>query len=628
MALKPRRTRRTTLLGRCCEKICCAGGIRKRRAAAALRAARERCVRLVLEAEDYGEQDITPMEHLRAAEVHLASVEQWLIGRVGGERGRRAVARLQGVARSEKLAADLGMTNGLAESEDVRCFESTFFPPQSGEVLLRAFQCRVRSSEFRHAGTLYLSNTRLCFHSNTWGIEAQFAFPWSDTCKFRLVSAENSRIFVSLDLKTPTMFDGAEVKTFELLLYGISDLGHVHRCATYFTGTGLFGMWTTPLGGDHSPPVATIKRQYSRKLSHRDTMTFKDIEERCVAWQLQRRSTVFQDDWRPPFLPHDGQKQIGWVAFEDELRYVQHPFIPKDMDDLAARASIAPPIPEVEFLGQMRLCSWEVEIGIGTDDDGWQYAVDFYHSPDQWADCVGWFSHVRRRKWKPRFDAKAGDVGDAGDDSEQVIARMSTTILDSKPIQGHPPLVEVDIGEVPLGALASAIEADDWQLEGSLMSTYFRDTGATNLDVGPWASGDRSEDATVAAVKGKVRSVDFVQVLDPKPFMCPDKTHIHSTWHVVSTDVQVVVESVSMSLDVPYGTDFNVIVCDTFRVDAETGHTKMVRTYGLEWVNSIMWASMVEAKVPEELTKGGHLCADVVARWAQQHGRPASLDRP
>jgi hypothetical protein len=579
----------------------------------------------VFEAEDYGEQDITPMEHLRAAEVHLASIEQWLIGRVQGEGGRRAVALLQGVERSEKLAADLGMTKGLAESEDVSCFESTFFPPQSGELLLRAIQCRVKSSEFRYAGTLYVSNRRLCFHSNTWGIEARFAFTWSDTCKFRLLSAESSRIVVSLDLKTPTAFDGAEVKAFEIILYGISDLGHVHRCATYFTGTGLFGMWTSPLGGDDSPQSPQVTRRH-RALSHRGTMTFKDIEERCVAWQLQRRSTVFQDDWRPPFLPHDGQKQIGWVAFEDQWRYVQHPFIPKDMDDLAARACTAPPIPEVEFLGQMRLCSWDVEIGIDTDDDGWQYAIDFYHSPDQWGNNVGWFSHVRRRKWKPTFTAQVGDVGDAEDASE-VIVRLNTTILDTKRIQGHPLLVEIDIGAVPLGALASALEADDWQLEGSLMSTYFQDVLATNLEVGPWASGDRSEGATVAAVKGKIRSVDFVKILDPRPFMCPDKTQVHSTWHVVSTDVQVVFESVLMSLDVPYGTDFNVIVCDTFRVDAKTGHTKMVRTYGLEWVNSILWTSVVEAKVPEELTKAGHLWADVVVRWAQQHGHPASLGR-
>jgi len=102
-----------------------------------------------------------------------------------------------------------------------------------------------------------------------------------------------------------------------------------------------------------------------------------ELEQQAIVWELERRTSVFTEDWRAPFLPHDGQKQIGWVAFEDELRYVQHPFIPKDMDDLAARACTAPPIPEVEFLGQMRLCSWDVEIGIDTDDDGWQYVFGF-----------------------------------------------------------------------------------------------------------------------------------------------------------------------------------------------------------------------------------------------------------
>lgn len=316
-------------------------------------------------------------------------------------------------------------------------------------------------------------------------------------------------------------------------------------------------------------------------------------------------------------MPHDGEKQIGWVAFEDHWRYVQHPYISKNMDEGAARASTVPPIPEVEFLGQMRLCSWDVEIGMDTDDDGWQYATDFYYSPEQWADRVGWFSHVRRRKWKPAFSAKGDDAGDAEDDGGALV-RLNTTILDTKAIQGHPQLVEKSIGAIPLAALASAFEADDWQVEGSLMSMYFQDIGATHLEVGPWAGGGRSEGAAVAAVKGKIRSADCVVVLSPQPPMCPDRTRVQSTWHVVSTDVQVVLESVSMSLDVPCGTSFNVIVCDTFRVDTETGLTKMVRTYGLEWVQSNWLKSFVEANVPEELAKKGQGWADVVGRWAQQ----------
>lgn len=31
-------------------------------------------------------------------------------------------------------------------------------------------------------------------------------------------------------------------------------------------------------------------------------------------WELQRRTTMFHDDWRAPFLPHDGQKCLA--AFE------------------------------------------------------------------------------------------------------------------------------------------------------------------------------------------------------------------------------------------------------------------------------------------------------------------------
>lgn len=37
-------------------------------------------------------------------------------------------------------------------------------------------------------------------------------------------------------------------------------------------------------------------------------------------WELQRRTTMFHDDWRAPFLPHDGQKPHGWIEMGERLK--------------------------------------------------------------------------------------------------------------------------------------------------------------------------------------------------------------------------------------------------------------------------------------------------------------------
>merc|ERR1712151_1457236 len=100
---------------------------------------------------------------------------------------------------------------------------------------------------------------------------------------------------------------------------------------------------------------------------------------------------------------------------------------------------------------------------------------------------------------------------------------------------------------------------------------------------GPWASGQ----GAAVNVKGKVRSVEYQMSLPPAP-MCPQETRCTATWHVVASPYKVVLESVTMSLDVPFGTSFNVVTCDTFTSDEASGRTHMVRTCGIEWVE-VIW---------------------------------------
>eukprot|EP00913_Durusdinium_trenchii_P023860 g22408.t1 len=48
----------------------------------------------------------------------------------------------------------------------------------------------------------------------------------------------------------------------------------------------------------------TMSRWRPSRAQHGERIVFE-------VWELQRRTTMFHDDWRAPFLPHDGQKTLG-----------------------------------------------------------------------------------------------------------------------------------------------------------------------------------------------------------------------------------------------------------------------------------------------------------------------------
>merc|ERR1712113_1248485 len=102
------------------------------------------------------------------------------------------------------------------------------------------------------------------------------------------------------------------------------------------------------------------------------------------------------------------------------------------------------------------------------------------------------------------------------------------------------------------------------------MAQYFETVGhCSEIELGGWVD--------LPGVQGRTRSVECRALVPPAP-MCPKDTRCNQTWHVVNTPDKVVLESVNMSLDVPYGTSFNVIACVTFTIDS--GRVRMVRTCG------------------------------------------------
>lgn len=115
-------------------------------------------------------------------------------------------------------------------------------------------------------------------------------------------------------------------------------------------------------------------------------------------WELQRRPTLFHTSWIGFFLPHDGQKRWRWV----DTSYQKHPWT-RCQEQAQAAAMDTPPIapesgwePEVDW----SICTGTAD-GTG-DQDGWQYAFDFYLD-DWWWNPVNSAHHVRRRLWTRKF---------------------------------------------------------------------------------------------------------------------------------------------------------------------------------------------------------------------------------
>lgn len=585
---------------------------KKKRTAAALKGAREKCVRLHREAASLNDHS-APQEHLRAAARHLAAVEKWLLPPKSGASTSTFFKALD----AEELLGELGLSH-LAEGEDLEDFLEYFSASIGvGELLVLAIPCLMQSKTFRHPGTFYITSDRLCFRSSVLGMEARLSISWSQLEWARLVKSESSMHPVRICLRQPIAIDAVEVDSFDLMIFDVGILAQLHACVSYFNGTGLFDMVplskTEPVEYSSSPGIGESLESGPR--ARMSAMTpeemIADLEEASLVWELQRRTTIWHSDWRAPFLPHDYQKAIKWMAIEEH--YIPHPFIPEDMDIDEAAESVEPPIREVKFLGRHRPCEWHVVIDESSDADGWQYAVDFYLEAQKWSAEVRGFSHVRRRRWQPTF------LPDRSTDEtppSRMTRRLNSTLMAEKGVSPPEIILTADLGIVPLEAIKTDLEMDDWLSDGHLMKMQFKDLKAYNIELGPWLLG--KDAGTGSKVQGKLRSMEMRVPVPPAP-MCPKESRVTCTWHVVSDDSRVLLESVLMSLDAPYGTCFNVIKCDTFSLNADTGRTRFERRLSLEWVKSCWVKALVEANVPREIKLDGEKFVEVVKDWAQTH---------
>lgn len=461
--------------------------------------------------------------------------------------------------------------------------------------------CSVKSRTFRHPGKLYISSKRLCFYSCVVGVESSLAVPWEEVASIRLSTDQHVNTYpVQLRVKSDIAFDGQNVSKLSLCIFDLMGLKTLTKSTIHFLGTDLFGTYqdsATELQIMAHRSTSTISlASPSHQRARAQTRYAGDLLRQSEMWELERRGNIFQQDWRVPFLPHDGAAKMKWCAFED--KYIRHPFLSEQVDPAKVSASEIPPVEKVDFLGQVRKCTWSTAPTEGeTDELGWQYAADFLLTNEFWQPYCSTFSLVRRRCWKPTFY----------NDVEEVVRRKPSSFVKQKGLSvGN--IFEADVGEIPLEKLGEALIADDWKSEGGLMARYFKATGTQDLDIGEWADGG----ASIAAVEGKVRSIEMRVPVPPAP-MCPKQTRVTSTWHVAVFEHQVLLECVAMSLDVPCGTCFNTVSCDTFTV--EKGRMKMVRTCGIEWIQSSWTKSLVESNAPPQLAKVAQTLAGVVQNW-------------
>lgn len=319
-------------------------------------------------------------------------------------------------------------------------------------------------------------------------------------------------------------------------------------------------------------------------------------------WELERYMVT---GWGAPSLPMDGAKKMKWCAIEDG-DYVRHPLVHPDAKKDDCAASEVPPVEKVEFAGQLRKCKWCIQPEDSvTDDLGWQYGNIFSDSGGSWKNRMHSYSTVRRRRWIPTFYQ---------DEEVALPPRKHSTWLGQKGLPRKQVLLEVALGTISLHTLAEQFEAENWELAGGLMAKYFEAIEATNMDVESWATGE-----AVRSIQGKVRSLSAKIPLPRQP-MCPPFSRIQMTWHAGQPDEnRLVLEQLSMALDVPCGTCFNTLICDTFTV--KDGVTQMVRTWAVEWLQSTWLKSAIENGAPGELVKKGELFAKLITEWAAENAK-------
>jgi len=344
------------------------------------------------------------------------------------------------------------------------------------------------------------------------------------------------------------------------------------------------------------------------------------LDPHCAGIDFTKKSKTDACRLYPPNKPKD-QDDTGWDdrVYCKKKNYGQEPPAPP-----------APPKPAEDLISAPYSC----RAGQG---EGWKsWGRQAYNAKEDCAKhcqstkgCIGFdvtaLPHQDAcRLYSPNKVKKEGDVGWHDRIYCFLVEVASVEIASAKPltlmeIKATAPAQQIFqglVGRFSLAELGTAIQSDDWQAPGSLMSSVMKSLEARDMKISAWRDGASFS----SPVQGKVRAIDYkLPLAIPLP-MTPSEIRTTSTWHVAVTDDKVVLESITSSTDVPCGEAFNILVCDTFT--HESGQTTLVRTIGFEWFDSCFLKSAIQPTMSANLVSGAKALQRSIGDWSTTQASP------
>jgi len=190
----------------------------------------------------------------------------------------------------------------------------------------------------------------------------------------------------------------------DIVCKSLRDGGDTRRALELLLKGSLEG-WRQFAKGPYSDDTTMILAPLTGSLCRWDDIDFlwrNDPTHRIVQiWELQRRATLFHTSWHAPYLPHEYDTIWRWVSLDE--RYHKHAWIDGTREEVAL--SERPPVAPPQGWG-WRIEDGEgwavVDIDIPCDEEGWQYAADFYTDSFWWGTSPA-LCHCRRRLWQCTF---------------------------------------------------------------------------------------------------------------------------------------------------------------------------------------------------------------------------------
>lgn len=135
--------------------------------------------------------------------------------------------------------------------------------------------------------------------------------------------------------------------------------------------------------------VQLKRRAVKGEAPQRSTVTVR-------VYEVERRTTIFHNDWQAPFLPSDGKARWRWV----EETYQKHPCSVARTRQESAAAKAPPIVLEGSW---NELGTWELCRDGGVDANGWKYCTSFRRTESTWTSSSTAMS-VRRRQWVRTYE--------------------------------------------------------------------------------------------------------------------------------------------------------------------------------------------------------------------------------